>query len=131
MSRLDAFINVKGPNAVDPNPKDDGSATPFKDRLRSDPTFVVRRAILLRRFIEKHMEGVIAQDSKRASIDPKLLNALLEVEDYIHGARSIELLIRSMASRPQIKQLGLSDLPIAPRIRMFVHSYDTFSSHLI
>lgn len=130
VSRLHGFINVKGPNAVDPSPSDDGTLTPFVDRARADRSYILRRGILLRRFIETHLERIIAQDNKKASIEPSLLNALLGVEDYIHGARSMELLIRSLGVQTEIRQLGLSDLPIEARIRMFVHPYDSFGNKL-
>ncbi|MCW2309013.1 hypothetical protein [Rhodobium gokarnense] len=109
VSRLSGFLNIKGP---DPQTEPTG-ATPDHEHL-------LRRAILIRRQIEKHLPCIISEGGKTASIEPALVDALLIEWTYRHGARSIELVLRSMASGPEKTTLGLSDLPIASQLNLHV-----------
>jgi len=131
VSRLHGFINVKGPNPVDPDPPRDGTLRPFEVRAAADPSYVLRRAILLRIFLQDHHSGIISRSTKAASIEDALLNALLDARDFTHGARSLELLVRAMASTPNMRGLGRSDLPIDGQLKMYVTQFDMFKKSLI
>ncbi|MCR9096674.1 MAG: RyR domain-containing protein [bacterium] len=77
-SRLRGFLDVLGPNR--------------QTTTRStDPYFVIRRAILLRSLFERVTGQVIRNGELQ--IDRGVLRALLRVETYRHGARSIESLL--------------------------------------
>lgn len=125
VSRLRGFLNVKGPNAV---PLTNGE--PFETRSENDPAYVLRRAILLRLFIEDNMDGIINDSTKTASIAPQLLNALLEVHDYKHGARSMELLVQAMARGPSQRKLDRSHLPIDALVDHYVAPAQVFRDRL-
>ena len=81
VSRLKGYINVLGPN-------------PVKGR-GSDPYFIIRRAILLRSSLKRNTPQLFEKRDKKEflNIDRGVLRALLKVEQYKHGARSIESLL--------------------------------------
>jgi hypothetical protein len=75
LSRLRGFVDILGPN-----PLDDG-----------DKAFVLRRAFLLRALLEQRAPQILSRG--RASTDPGVLRAFLDVAEYVHGARSMESII--------------------------------------
>jgi hypothetical protein len=87
-SRLDAFYNVIGPNPRElPPPKE----TPAGPR-RPDPAdvcFPLRRALMIRSTLG------CARDA-RLDFDSDLLDALLLVPKYKHGARSLQKMVSSL-----------------------------------
>ena len=94
ISRLHGFLNVLGPN-----PRA-GTACP-------DITWPIRRAIILR--------GILRlKDDAELEIDPGLLNALLSVPKFQHGARSFEKVISALVQGSTNGRLHRSALP--PRL---------------
>jgi len=109
-SRLDAYYNVLGPNQrmLPGDPDDpDGPDTPDP----ADIWYPVRRALIIR---QKLADG----PDERLDVDPNLLNALLEVERYSHGARSLEKLVMPLKSRTRL--IRRSPLPPPARLAMYV-----------
>lgn len=91
ISRLHGYLNVLGPNAR-------------TGRECPDVTWPIRRAILLR--------GILGlKENERLDIDPGLLNALLCVPKYNHGARSFEKIIISLMDGQMNGRLHRSSLP--------------------
>ncbi len=80
-SRLKGYINVLGPNPV----KGSGE----------DPYFIIRRAILLRSSLKRGTPQLFEKHDGRdlLNIDHGVLRALLKIDEYKHGARSIESLL--------------------------------------
>ncbi|MEK6260411.1 MAG: RyR domain-containing protein [Planctomycetota bacterium] len=76
VSRLRGYINILGPNPVDPH----------------DNACVIRRAILLRSLLERKVPHLL-DANKRISIDDRVLRALLKVSSYLHSSRSMEAII--------------------------------------
>ena len=94
VSRLHGFLNVLGPN-----PRL-GAGCP-------DVTWPIRRAIILR--------GVLKlKASEELDIDAGLLNALLNVSVYHHGARSFEKVINALLCDRHHNRLHRSALPPLP-----------------
>lgn len=94
VSRLHGFLNVLGPN-----PRT-GTACP-------DITWPIRRAIILR--------GILRlKDGDPLEIDAGLLNALLAVPIYRHGARSFEKIVSTLAQGRDAGRLNRSALPPQP-----------------
>jgi RyR domain-containing protein len=109
-SRLDGYYNVLGPNQ---RALPDYPDAPDPD----DISYPVRRALLIRH----HLAG---RSPARLDIDPDLLNALLEIERYTHGARSLEKLVLPLkASGESIRS---SWLPPPPRLAMHVEPSEQF-----
>jgi len=81
VSRLKGFINVLGPNPV----KGSGG----------DPYFIIRRSILLRSSLKRGTPQLFEKRNGKdlLNIDRGVLRALLKIEKFKHGARSIESLI--------------------------------------
>jgi len=81
--RYQAFKNIKGPDFISrlrgtidvlsPNPKDD-----------NDKNYILRRALLLRSLCERN---------NIASVSPNIIHAMLHVQKYEHGARSMEAIL--------------------------------------
>jgi hypothetical protein len=94
ISRLHGFLNVLGPN-------------PQNVGVCADLTWPVRRAILLRGLLNM-------KDGQYLDIDPGLLNALLNVSEYRHGARSLEKIVRALESNKVKGILHRSALPPMP-----------------
>jgi ATPase family associated with various cellular activities (AAA) len=99
LSRLRGFVNVLGPN-----PGDD-----------DDATFPLRRAMLLRSVLQSRAPQLFSEDDLR--IDDGILNAFLDVPEYLHGSRSMESVVEmsSISGRlvyersalPAVHQLAL------------------------
>ena len=81
VSRLKGFINVLGPNPV--------------NGIGEDPYFIIRRAILLRSSLKRGAPQLFEKRTGKEmlNIDRGVLRALLKIEKYKHGARSIESLL--------------------------------------
>jgi len=88
LSRLDAHINVLGPNR---RMLYEWSTRTWGIPDERDITFPLRRAILLRQFL-----GAKKPEDK-LDIDRDLLRAFLHVPRYRHGARSLEKIARHLA----------------------------------
>jgi hypothetical protein len=73
---LRGFANIMGPNAVDDN----------------DTIFILRRAMLLRALLERKVNQIF-DTARVADIDPGVLSALLHIDKYKNGVRSMEAII--------------------------------------
>lgn len=76
ISRLRGFANIMGPNPVDDH----------------DAIFILRRAMLLRALLERKTNQIF-DTAGVANIDPGVLSALLHIDKYKHGVRSLEAII--------------------------------------
>jgi len=90
-----AYLNVLGPNPRQVSDSQTGN--------HCDVCFPIRRALQLRVAL-----GLLANE--RLEIDPGVLSALLEVDVYYHGVRSLETVALQMR-RPNATGLYRSDLP--------------------
>jgi len=99
LSRLRGFVDILGPNPSD----------------EKDETFLLWRALLLRAVLRGKAPRLFTSD--RLNIDPGVMRALLDVERYLHGSRSMEsiddknsisgVLRYERTSLPAVHQLGL------------------------
>jgi hypothetical protein len=96
-SRLAGYINVLGPNSRDSH----------------DITYPVRRALLLRVLL-----GAGPNDD--LAIDPGLLTAFLEIDEYRHGARSMEKIAEQIRLASRTGEFIRSDLPASGQLEMHV-----------
>ncbi len=87
-SRLHGNLNVLGPNRRQCFQPANAPGEPWVDDP-ADVCFPVRRAILLRSWLGL-MDPRKKQSRERLPMDSGLLAALLEVDHYTHGARSME-----------------------------------------
>ena len=110
VSRLRGYVNVMGPNPLE------------KDNLA-----IVRRAMLLRVFIQQKAQQVVDSEGQ-IRIDPNVLNALLNVRKYKHGVRSLQsVLDMSMLSGRRIYEKAT--LPPVKQLKL--HVTDDFAEKLI
>ncbi len=121
-SRLAGFFNVLGPN---PGQKYDSQAAPKKlDPWVDDSAdvgFPVRRAILLRSLL-----GLVKdKENEVLNIDRGLLTALLEINHYRNGARSMEKLVSSMRDNGGLP-LRRAQLPTSDLLALYVDDVPHF-----
>jgi hypothetical protein len=95
-SRLSGFIDIRGPNKVD-----------GQDRM-----FPIRRAFMLRSMLKR-------RDTLLKSVDDGVLNALLTVDRYRHGSRSMETVLGMSLLTNQTK-FERSALPPAEQLESHV-----------
>jgi hypothetical protein len=125
VSRLHGYIDIKGPNPI----KRDSSELASSDRSmseqhskdpdpRNDVAHLIRRAVLLRSLLERFQPNVIDERSKEPRLSPGLIGAFLRVKKYVHGARSLEEVVR--ASTLNDGHLGPKGLPAKPLLQLHV-----------
>ena len=111
ISRLDAFMDVLGPN-----PRSRINAAGQREIDPEDVGYPLRRALLIRAYL-----GCGAAD--RVDFDPDLLHALLRVDTYCHGARSLEKLMELLRGDDALV-VRRSNLPRAAQLQMHVDVED-------
>lgn len=119
ISRLNGFINVSGPNQ---NIILDKKQEKWVDDV-SDICFPVRRALFIRQIL-----GL--KENEHLDIEWGLLNALLKVKKYKHGARSLTNLLQIIAFNSEGKKLNRSHLPSNSNLKLYVDDVEDFLKHL-
>jgi hypothetical protein len=104
VSRLRGFMNIKGPNPTG----------------AKDPAYLIRRAMLLRRFLERDFPYLIAEGEGTALVSPSVIKGFLRVKEYKHGTRSLESLIRASDLNPSQHFFEPSQLPPKDLVRLYV-----------
>ena len=114
ISRLKGYLNILGPNPI----KSAGD----------DPYYILRRAIALRSIFERFAPQLFHDEGKKKimNIDQGLLNAFLLVEEYKHGARSMESIVAMSQLAGKIN-FERSSLPPEAQLNLHVDSHDFFS----
>ena len=100
VSRLSGHINVVGVNQAGPD----------------DNLYLIRRALVLR-FLISQIQGL--GDRGRATVDENMLNAFLHVPNYIHGSRSMRMLVDLCVQRDH-RCIAMSELPPIHQLNMQV-----------
>jgi hypothetical protein len=118
VSRLHGFLDVLGPN-------------PRNEPGCHDVTWPIRRALMLR--------GILRlRDSEVLEIDAGLLNALVAVPVYRHGARSFEKIVNALVQGRDRGRLTRSALPPHPLLdretdagafQLLLAQRDAFKNH--
>jgi hypothetical protein len=111
-SRLDAFYDVLGPNQRMLPSKGSPPSDHWVEDAR-DVCAPLRRALLIRALLK------VPEDA-RLDFDAELLDALLRVRGYKHGARSLEKLVISLQPASAGEPIRRSALPPITQIAMHV-----------
>ncbi len=127
LSRLSGFIDVRGPNPVEPEKEDatTDDETPLSNnekRMTEDEesgAYILRRAVLMRSIFEKNYKNLIS-DKDELAIDRPVVNAFLGVRRFNHGTRSIETLLRMSELTSESKRLTVADLPFRDQLALHV-----------
>jgi hypothetical protein len=104
VSRQRGHIDVKGPNP---------------EKGVSGHAHVIRRAIMLRKNLEKHAPHLVDPITKHLAVDASIVRAFLTATNYQHGARSIESII-SMSNLTNASRFGAAELPSPDLLKLHV-----------
>jgi hypothetical protein len=116
VSRLDTFMDVLGPN-----PRSRVDMTGERKVDPEDVDYPLRRALLIRAYL-----GCGPAD--RVDFDPDLLHALLRVDQFRHGARSLEKLMELLRGDDALV-VRRSNLPRSAQLAMHV-DVEEFMRHM-
>lgn len=112
ISRLSGYLDVTGVGT--PSRETRGAK---RDRTQGVQT--LHRAILLRSMLEKLLPNQVPKHG-HAAMSPELIEWLIYGWTPVHGARSIETVIRGIAANQRSTRLGLSDVP--PGVLSRIHA---------
>ena len=89
VSRLQGFLDIQSIN-----PPDESDCTP--DSAPRVQQRKIKRALLLRSLLLTHAKPIVQKESDEEvpRIDPRLIDAFLNAERYVHGLRSMESVVR-------------------------------------
>ncbi|HVS02737.1 MAG TPA: RyR domain-containing protein [Thermoanaerobaculia bacterium] len=117
VSRLRGFVNVKGPNpALAEGPE---APRPWAERAARDPAHLIRRALLLRSLLERAWPHLVDPRSRRAAVAASVVRGFLRARDYLHGARSLEMIVQ-MSALADADFFGVAALPAPDLLRLHV-----------
>ena len=116
VSRLQGYMDVLGIDPTGCGPED------------QENTRVIRRAILLRRFLKKHHKIIFRREKNnelkdhidKAHIDEDIINAFLRVESFKHGVRSMGAIVKMCHVSPLQRRLHKGVLPTRGQMQMHV-----------
>ncbi|MCD4750460.1 MAG: hypothetical protein K8R59_13905 [Thermoanaerobaculales bacterium] len=114
VSRLRGYLNILGPNP--------------QELSGGDPFYIIRRAILARSMLERGAPQIMThvRGRKLARIDSGVLHALLSVDRYKHGARSLEAVI-GMSHLAGKTSFERSALPTEKQLDLHVDGREFFT----
>jgi hypothetical protein len=116
VSRLNGYLNVLGPN---PRQRFDREKMEWvNDDIHPDHCYPIRRALLIRAMLGLKPEQTL-------EIDQGVLTALLEIDCYKHGARSLETVLN--LTKRDSSHLLRSNLPPEEQLSLHVE-YDKFKT---
>jgi hypothetical protein len=107
LSRLRGYVNILGLNRVN----------------EKDETYIIRRAIQLRSLIEENAPKVIKGNNARVSCG--ILNALINVPEYMHGVRSMQAIVE-MSILHEKNSWETAYLPPKDQLELHIKSIDEF-----
>ena len=118
VSRLRGYVNIKGPNLVAP-PTKSGAATSPDEAASQDAAYLIRRAMLLRSVLERYHGHLIDRQTKTAAISTSVIRGFLRVEKYLHGARSLEAVVK-MSALAGATHFAVAELPSTELLKLHV-----------
>jgi hypothetical protein len=105
VSRLRGYVDVTGPNRRGP----------------SDVAWPLRRALLLRSLVARRAPQMMrgGPEGPRLEIDEGVLRAFLSIDEYIHGARSMQAIVEmsTLSGKPRFER---SSLPARRQLALHV-----------
>lgn len=112
LSRLDGVLEIKGLG-----PPDDGDV-------------VLRRAVILRSVLERKARQATIDSNESVTIDPGLLDALLNVAEFRSGARSLEKIVTMSSLTGAARGWNVSDLPSRDLLDLHILRADEVLDHV-
>lgn len=121
VSRLRGHLNISG---INPSLRRNGQnalaeANCVPGRESIGPVLMFRRAVLLRSLLEDYLKEIFDSNTGIARIDRRVIRAFLRVQEYKHGARSMQAIIE-MARVSHRGDFQRSSLPSLEQLNMHV-----------
>ncbi|MDN0198309.1 AAA family ATPase [Streptomyces sp. S.PNR 29] len=91
------------------------------EKRSDDPFWVIRRAILLRTFLERETSLFPKGQDGHKAIDEDVLNAFLRISDFTHGVRSMQAVVRNSSLLGE-RYFSRSSLPNVTQLNLHVNS---------
>ena len=107
LSRLRGYVDILGLNRAN----------------EKDETYIIRRAIQLRSLIEENAPKIIIKNNARVSCG--ILNALINVPEYMHGVRSMQAIVE-MSILHEKNSWETAYLPPEDQLELHIKSIDEF-----
>jgi len=114
VSRLKGYVNILGPNR-----------RLVAGTEVSDTHFLLRRAILLRSLLYRQHRHLFQQEDGKEilQIDPGVLRGFLQTREYLHGARSLEAVVKMSLLHGKTR-FERSSLPAEAQLELHVDARD-------
>jgi len=122
VSRLQGYVNIKGPQPADRTSGKSrrGVKGPTHEELAlGDLPYLIRRAILLRAALQIQRPHLIHPKTGKAAISTDIIHAFLRAEEYHHGARSLNTIVR-MSDLGSTNHFRASSLPATDIVGLHV-----------
>jgi ATPase family associated with various cellular activities (AAA) len=103
ISRLKGFVNIVGPNPMN----------------EDDQLFPLRRALLLRAILKGKARQLFKNGN--LNIDEGVLNAFINIDEFLHGARSVEAIVDMSAITGKLR-FERSSLPAENQLALHVNA---------
>jgi hypothetical protein len=99
----------------------------YKKLAGDDPAHLIRRAILLRSILQRDCPRLIDPETKNASISSSVVRGFLRIHEYVHGARSLEAIVK-MSDLVNVRHFNAASLP--PPDLLHLHVTEDFLEHV-
>ncbi|HOI25722.1 MAG TPA: AAA family ATPase [Caldisericia bacterium] len=108
ISRIKAYLDIQSLNAEIPTSH--GLSIPCSHNYFTNNSYIIRRAILFRNYIERFYPDLINNNTKKARICPSISHAFLRSERFFYEARSIENILH-LCNLQKKRHFTVSDIP--------------------
>jgi hypothetical protein len=108
VSRIKAYLDIQSLNAEIPTSH--GLSIPCSHNYFTNNSYIIRRAILFRNYIERFYPDLINNNTKKARICPSISHAFLRSERFFYEARSIENILH-LCNLQKKRHFTISDIP--------------------
>ncbi len=99
----------------------------YKKLAGDDPAHLIRRAILLCSILQRDCSQLINPETKNTSISSSVVRGFLRVHEYLHGARSLEAIVK-MSDLVNFRHFNAASLP--PPDFLHLHVTKDFLKHV-
>jgi hypothetical protein len=94
---------------------------PARKTSAADHAAQIRRAILLRELLLRHMKGIFDRSESIADVSPEVVYAFLNIPSFTHGVRSMEAIVQMSLVSGHVASFKPSSLPTEQQLQLHVN----------